>query len=101
MMISLAIFPANLLRTATLFVLGIAWYVVVSGGQLAVQRELPDALRARGMAVFTMTMMAGFVAGALLWGALARVIGVQDTLLAAAATGALGLAATFRLSLKR
>jgi hypothetical protein len=41
------------------------------------------------------------VAGALLWGALARVIGVQDTLLAAAATGALGLAATFRLSLKR
>jgi MFS family permease len=101
MMTSLAIFPANLLRTATLFVLGIAWYVVVSGGQLAVQRELPDALRARGMAVFTMTMMAGFVAGALLWGALARVIGVQATLLAAAATGALGLAATFRLSLKR
>lgn len=101
MMTLLAIAPGDLLRTGVLFVLGVAWYLVVSGGQLAVQRELPDALRARGMAVFTMTMMAGFVAGALLWGALARVIGVQGTLLAVAATGALGLAATFRLSLKR
>jgi MFS family permease len=89
------------LLTAALTVVGMAWYLVVSAGQLAVQRELPDALRARGMGVFTMVMMAGFVAGALLWGTVARQLGVEATLLAIAGTSLAGLAATFRLSLSR
>jgi MFS family permease len=89
------------LLTAALMVVGMAWYLVVSAGQLAVQRELPDAMRARGMGVFTMVMMAGFVAGALLWGTVARELGVETTLRAVAATSLLGLAATFRLSLSR
>ena len=89
------------LLTAALMVVGMAWYLVVSAGQLAVQRELPDALRARGMGVFTMVMMAGFVAGALLWGTVARMLGIEATLQVIAATSLLGLVATFRLSLAR
>jgi MFS family permease len=89
------------LLTAALMVVGMAWYLVVSAGQLAVQRELPDALRARGMGVFTMVMMAGFVTGALLWGTVARELGVGTTLRVIAGTGLVGLAATFRLSLAR
>jgi hypothetical protein len=46
-------------------------------------------------------MMAGFVAGALLWGTVARQLGVEATLLAIAGTSLAGLAATFRLSLSR
>jgi len=89
------------LLTAALMVVGMAWYLVVSAGQLAVQRELPNALRARGMGVFTMVMMAGFVAGALLWGTVARELGVGSTLRIIAATSLVGLAATFRLALTR
>jgi len=89
------------LLCAALLVVGMAWYLVVSAGQLAVQRVLPDALRARGMAVFTVVMMAGFVSGALLWGSVARQIGVEPTLRVIAITSLVGLAATFRLSLSR
>lgn len=97
----LSLVHSDLLRTALLLVTGAAWYVVVSAGQLAVQRELPDALRARGMAVFTIVMMAGFVAGALLWGAVARTLGVPSTLQLVAATSLAGLALTARLGLGR
>lgn len=98
-LISLA--GSDLLRTALLLVAGAAWYVVVSAAQLAVQRELPDALRARGMAVFTIVMMGGFVAGALLWGAVARALGIPATLQVVTATSLAGLALTARLSLTR
>lgn len=98
---TLATVHADVLRTAVLLVAGMAWYLVVSAGQLAVQRELPDALRARGMAVFTIVMMGGFVAGALLWGSLARELGVRATLLVVAATSLAGLLATFRLPVTR
>jgi MFS family permease len=89
------------LLTGALMLVGMAWYLVVSAGQLAVQRELPNSLRARGMAVFTMVMMAGFVAGALLWGTVARDLGVETTLRVIAAIGLAGLAATFRLPISR
>ncbi|MCU0759085.1 MAG: MFS transporter [Steroidobacteraceae bacterium] len=101
MLAALSLVGSDLLRTALLLVTGAAWYVVVSAGQLAVQRELPDALRARGMAVFTIVMMAGFVAGAVLWGATARAVGVATTLQAVAATSLAGLVLTARLRLAR
>lgn len=101
MLAALATVHVDVLRTGVLLVAGVAWYLVVSAGQLAVQRELPDALLARGMAVFTIVMMGGFVAGALLWGSVARRIGVPDTLLLVAATSLAGLLATFRLPLTR
>lgn len=96
---TLAFIDDPYLRTAVLTGVGMAWYLVVSSGQLAVQLELPDALRTRGMAVFTMVMMAGFVLGALLWGMVARQIGPQPTLLAIAATSLTGLGLTFHLTL--
>jgi MFS family permease len=101
MLASISLVHSDQLRTLLLLVTGSAWYVVVSAGQLAVQRELPDALRARGMAVFTIVMMAGFVAGAVLWGALARTLGVAATLQLVAATSLAGLALTARLQLAR
>lgn len=101
MLAALAAVRVDVLRTAVLLVAGVAWYLVVSAGQLAVQRELPDGLRARGMAVFTIVMMGGFVAGALLWGSVARELGVPRTLLLVAATSLAGLLATFRLPVTR
>ena len=97
MLAVLPVAPGDWARAVVLLVLGSAWFAVISGGQLQLQRRLPDGLRARGMAVFTLVMMAGFALGAVLWGALAREAGVAGSLWAAAAVSALGLALTARL----
>jgi MFS family permease len=90
MLAVLPVAPGDWARAVVLLVLGSAWFAVISGGQLQLQRRLPDGLRARGMAVFTLVMMAGFALGAVLWGALAREAGVAGSLWAAAAVSALG-----------
>ncbi len=97
MLALLPLVPGDAARAVVLLLLGSAWFSVVSGGQLQLQRRLPDALRARGMAVFTLVMMAGFAVGAVLWGTLAREVGVPAAIWAAAATNFAGLALTARL----
>lgn len=97
MLALLAAAPGNAARIVVLLVLGSAWFSVVSGGQLQLQRRLPDGLRARGMAVFTLVMMAGFALGSVIWGSLAREVGVVSALWVAAAVSGLGLALTARL----
>jgi predicted MFS family arabinose efflux permease len=98
MLASLPVVEGDAARAGVLLVLGSAWFSVISGGQLQLQRRLPDALRARGMAVFTLVMMAGFAVGAVLWGTLAREAGVALAIWAAAATSCAALLVTARLS---
>lgn len=100
MLAALPAAPGDAARAVVLLVLGSAWFSVISCGQLQLQRRLPDALRARGMAVFTLVMMAGFALGAVLWGMLAREAGVSGALWAAAAVSVVGLASTARLELE-
>lgn len=53
---------------------------------VAAQLVLPDYLRARGMAIFLMTVMAGGAAGAAIFGALADAFHVRASLLSLAGT---------------
>ncbi|MBA2411447.1 MAG: MFS transporter [Burkholderiaceae bacterium] len=70
-----------------MIVAGAAWLAVVNTLTVASQLSLPDWVRARGMSMYMMTMMAATSASAALWGQVASLIGVPWTFVAAAATG--------------
>jgi MFS family permease len=66
---------------------GAAWLAVVNTLTVASQLSLPDWVRARGMSIYMMTMMAATSASAAVWGQVASMIDVPWTFVAAAATG--------------
>ena len=66
---------------------GAAWLAVVNTLTVASQLSLPDWVRARGMSIYMMTMMAATSASAATWGHVASLIDVPWTFVAAAATG--------------
>jgi MFS family permease/quinol monooxygenase YgiN len=79
---------------------GAGWIGAANTMTVAAQLSLPDWIRARGMAIFQMSMMGGSALGAALWGRVADWAGVHTTLVAAALTGLLTLflaAQRFRL----
>ena len=88
--ILVASFPAAL---ATLVLSGLAWMAVTSTLQSELQLILPLWVRARGVAVYTVTFMGSQTAGALLWGGLADRVGLRPTLLLAAVVVLAGVVA--------
>ncbi|MGZ8993008.1 MAG: MFS transporter [Burkholderiaceae bacterium] len=66
---------------------GAAWLAVVNTLTVASQLSLPDWVRARGMSLYMMTMMAATSVSAAVWGQVASMIDVPWTFVAAAATG--------------
>jgi hypothetical protein len=74
-------FPAAL---ATLVLSGLAWMAVTSTLQAELQLMLPAWVRARGIAIYTVTFMGSQTAGALLCGLLANQVGLRPAVLAAA-----------------
>jgi MFS family permease len=74
-------FPAAL---ATLVVAGMSWMAVTSTLQAELQLILPSWVRARGVAIYTVTFMGSQAGGALLWGLVANRAGLQPTVLLAA-----------------
>src|SRR6266702_2739621 len=74
-------FPAAL---AALVFAGLAWMAVTSTLQAELQLVLPVWVRARSLAIYTVTFMGSQAAGALLWGFAANRFGLQPTVLLAA-----------------
>jgi MFS family permease len=70
---------------------GIAWMSVTSTLQAEAQLVLPNWVRARGIAIYTMTFMACQTGGALLWGLIANQLGLRPAVLAAAIAVAVGV----------
>ncbi len=83
-------FPAAL---ATLVVSGLAWMAVTSTMQAELQLVLPAWVRARGVAVYTVTFMGSQTLGALLWGTVANRVGVRPAVLFAAVVVLAGVVA--------
>jgi MFS family permease len=83
-----------------MMIAGAAWISVVNTMTVASQLALPDWVRARGMAIYMMTMMGASSLSAALWGQVAEHIGVQWTFVAAAVTGMSVLVLTRRFILK-
>jgi MFS family permease len=78
---------------------GASWMAVLSGMQVAVQTALPSWVRARGLALYWMVLMACMAAGSLGWGHLAEWIGIPWTLAAAGTGLVVALLATPRLKI--
>jgi predicted MFS family arabinose efflux permease len=87
-------FPSAL---AALLVAGLAWMTVTSTLQAELQFVLPAWVRARGLAIYTLTFMGAQTAGALLWGLAAESAGLQPAVLLAAGVLLAGvIASAFR-----
>ena len=84
-----------------MLIAGASWISVVNTLTVASQLALPDWVRARGMAVYMMTMMGTASLSAALWGQVASRIDVAWTFVAAAVTGVLVLFLTRRFILTR
>jgi len=93
----LATAGATVLQIPLLLLLGIAWFQVMAGAQVAAQLALPEALRARGMGLFTGVMMAGFGFGAPAWGLLASWTTPHISILCSGLVSVAALALTHRL----
>jgi MFS family permease len=76
---------------AALLPAGVAWVMVLSSVNAAMQLFLPNWVRARGLAVYQMVFAGAQAAGALLWGALSDLFGLVSAHLAAAALMLLGV----------
>lgn len=84
-----------------MMIAGAAWISVVNTLTVSSQLALPDWVRARGMAIYMMTMMGAASASAALWGQVAVHLEVQWTFVAAALTGVIVLFLTRRFILTR
>jgi MFS family permease len=83
-------FPAAI---AILVLAGLGWMAVTSTLVAELQLFLPGWVRARGLAVYTVTFTGSMTAGALFWGLVAEGVGLQTTLLIAAFVQLAGTAA--------
>jgi MFS family permease len=79
---------------------GMAWISVANSLTVSAQAALPDWVRARGMSIYQMALMAGASAGSLLWGQVASWSNVPASVAAAAAVGVLMLLVLRKRSLE-
>ena len=90
----LALSRSEAVVVAALLPAGVAWVMVLSSVNAAMQLFLPGWVRARGLAVYQMVFAGAQAAGAVIWGALSDTFGLLPAHLAA---GALMLAGVLTL----
>src|SRR4029453_1569126 len=78
---------------------GVAWIAILSALQVSAQTTLPAWVRARGLAAFVVTFMAGKGVGGNLWGEVATHVGIPYALTAAATGMVIAAALTWRFKL--
>ena len=78
---------------------GAVWLCVANTLTMSAQLVLPTALRARGMAIYQMSIMGGSAGGAALWGAVADRSSLTTALLGSAAAAVVLLLVTRRVSI--
>ena len=76
--------PSFVAALLTLLLAGLAWMAVTSTLAAELQLFLPPWVRARGLAIYTVTFTGSLTAGALLWGLVDEGIGLQPAILLAA-----------------
>lgn len=88
------------LAVPAVFVAGMAWISTANTLSVSAQLALPNWVRARGMAVYQMALMAGTAFGAMAFGKLAGVVGVAESIAAASLFGVAVLAWSRRWSVE-
>jgi len=75
---------------------GIAWIAVLSSLQVAAQMALPNWVRSRGLAFFMTVFMGSMALGSLLWGKVAELTSISQSLTFAAIAAVVSIALTWR-----
>ena len=83
--VAVAFSPTVWIAGLAMVAAGAAWMAVANSLAIAAQLALPDWVRARGMSIYQMSLMAGSALGAALWGQVASLSSVHVSLLLAAA----------------
>ncbi|HZZ95365.1 MAG TPA: MFS transporter [Usitatibacter sp.] len=91
---TLAIAPHEAVAGVAMVVAGSSWIMVGNSVTIAAQLALPDWIRARGMAIYQMSIMGGTALGAFIWGKVASLTSVPVSLAICAATLLVGLGLT-------
>jgi hypothetical protein len=97
--VSVALLPVTWARCLLLFPAGAAWLAVLTTLSSSAQLLLPAWVRARALSVYLLVFFGGMAAGSVLWGAVARPLGVPLALVASAGWMVVGLAAGLRFRL--
>jgi MFS family permease len=83
-LVAITLVPSFAIALVTLVLAGLAWMAVTSTLVAELQLFLPTWVRARGLSVYTVTFTGSMTVGALLWGFVAEVVGLQPALLISA-----------------
>jgi len=94
MTLVVAFAPNAWIAAPAMFVAGMAWITVANSVTISAQLALPDWVRARGMAIYQMSIMGGSALGALIWGRLAETSNVPTSLAVAGCTLLVAIVAT-------
>ncbi|WP_328460101.1 MFS transporter [Actinoplanes sp. NBC_00393] len=81
----IALVPDRVAVTVALVGAGLAWMMLVSRMNAALQLLLPNWVRARALAIYQLCFAGGQAVGALLWGQVAEAFGLTETFGVAAA----------------
>lgn len=82
----LTIVGSEVVAAVAMFLAGAAWIAVLSSLHTAAQLAAPDRVRGRALALNQTVFAGGMAAGSVAWGVIAEVWGLNESLLAAAAT---------------
>lgn len=77
-------------------VAGIAWITILSSLQVAAQMALPNWVRSRGLAVFMAVFMGSMALGSLVWGGIAQLLTINQSLIIASVGALVAAAVTWR-----
>jgi MFS family permease len=94
MMLAVAFAPSAWIAVPAMFLSGTAWIAVANSVTISAQLALPDWVRARGMAIYQMSIMGGSALGAFVWGRIAESTNVPTSLAVAAGSMLVVLVAT-------
>ncbi|GAA1582065.1 MFS transporter [Actinoplanes couchii] len=90
-LVVIALVPRVAAVVAVLAAAGLAWMMLVSRMNAAMQLVLPNWVRARALAVYQVVFAGSQAVGALVWGQVASAFGLRATFLAAASLMVTGL----------
>jgi len=90
----LSVAPYEWLAGIAMVVAGASWIMVGNSVTIAAQLALPDWVRARGMAIYQMSIMGGTAIGAFIWGKVASMTSVPVSLGICSGTLLVGLGLT-------
>jgi MFS family permease len=95
--LTVAFAPNIYVAVPAMFFSGMAWISVANSLTVAAQMTLPDWVRARGMSIYQMALMGSTATGAALWGQIATLTSIHQSLTIAAVSSVVLMALAQRL----